>query len=58
MEEATVFVWCTTHGEQFMAGAVDAVYANRVTNDFRVKGDKQAAMIALNALHMLGSHIF
>jgi len=54
MEESTLFVWCTTHGKGLMAGAVDAVYANRVTNDFNVIGDEDAARIAVNALLILG----
>jgi uridine phosphorylase len=53
MEEATLFVWCTTHGKQFLAGDVNAIYANRVTNAFNVIGDEQAALIALNALIIL-----
>lgn len=53
MEEATLFVWCTTHGKRFLAGDVNAIYANRVTNDFKVTGDEEAALIALNALVIL-----
>ncbi len=53
MEEATLFVWCTTHGKQFLAGDVNAIYANRVNNDFRGTGDREAALIALNALLIL-----
>ncbi|MEA3248799.1 MAG: nucleoside phosphorylase [Patescibacteria group bacterium] len=48
MEEATLFVWCATHGE-IPCGAVDAVYANRLTKDFATIGDEQAARIALEA---------
>lgn len=55
MEEATLFVWCTTHGKRYLAGDVNAIYANRVTNDFNVTGDEQAALIALNALLILRS---
>lgn len=49
MEEATVFVWCATHGG-IPCGAVDAVYANRATGSFGVRGDEEAAAIALLAL--------
>lgn len=49
MEEATLFVWCSTHGG-IPCGAIDAVYANRISNDFGVKGDREAAKIALLAL--------
>lgn len=52
MEEATIFVWCATHGG-YPCGAVDAVYANRMTNAFGVVGDRDAAEIALNALALI-----
>jgi uridine phosphorylase len=48
MEEATLFVWCATHGG-IPCGAVDAVYANRMTDAFAPTGDEQAARIALEA---------
>lgn len=62
MEEATVFTWVGTHGRrrredgsllypgEVWAGAIDAVYANRVTDQFQVCGEEEAATIALNAL--------
>lgn len=49
MEEATLFTWCSTHGG-YPCGAVDAAYANRVTNAFGVVGDRVAAEIALEAV--------
>lgn len=49
MEEATLFVWCSTHGG-IPAAAVDAIINTRVTNDFRVEGEEQAAQIACQAL--------
>lgn len=49
MEEATLFTWCATHGG-YPCGAVDATYANRITNAFGVTGDRVAAEIALGAL--------
>lgn len=49
MEEAALFVWCTTHGG-YWAGAIDAVYAQRQTNEFGAVGDEAAAQIALRAL--------
>ncbi len=53
MEEATLFVWCTTHGEGFQAGAVDAVYGNRCTGAFEIRGDEEAAQIAIRAMMIL-----
>ncbi len=52
MEEATLFVWCSTHGGH-MCGAVDAVVANRITGEFRVDGEESAARIACEALRRL-----
>jgi len=49
MEEATLFVWCSTHGG-YPCGAVDAVIANRITDEFRVCGEEEAALIACRAL--------
>lgn len=49
MEEATLFVWCATHGG-FPCGTVDAAIANRITNEFRVCGEKNAARLACLAL--------
>lgn len=53
MEASALFTWCTTHGKHFWAGAVSAVYGNRLTNTFDVKGDEQAAMIAVKAALLL-----
>ena len=53
MEEATLFVWCSTHGKDLWAGAVNAIYGNRQTNELEIKGDKEAAMIAINAILIL-----
>ncbi|KPJ85754.1 hypothetical protein AMJ57_01785 [Parcubacteria bacterium SG8_24] len=52
MEEATLFVWCSTHGG-YPCGAVDAVIGNRIRNTFRVGGEKNAALIACEALARL-----
>lgn len=52
MEEAALFVWCSTHGG-IPAGAVDAIYGNRRTNAFEVKGEAESAQIAIAALHIL-----
>lgn len=49
MEEATLFVWCSTHGG-YPCGAVDAAIANRVTNEFDLGGEEAAARIACRAL--------
>lgn len=53
MEAATLFVWCTTEGGGLPAGAINAVYANRLANAFEAKGDETAAHIALEALSIL-----
>ena len=53
MEEATLFVWCTTHGKDIWAGAVDAIYGNRQTNEVEIRGDEEAARIAIRALQSL-----
>ncbi|HBV57733.1 MAG TPA: uridine phosphorylase [Candidatus Magasanikbacteria bacterium] len=53
MEEATLFVWCTTHGKDIWAGAIDAIYGNRHTNEFDVRGEEEAARIAIRALLIL-----
>lgn len=55
MEEATIFVWCATHGQIPCAG-VNAVFVNRSTGERpQVKGEKQAAQIALDAFSLIGS---
>lgn len=49
MEEATIFVWCQTHGE-IPCGAIDAVYLNRIRNTpYTPAGEVQTAEIALHA---------
>ncbi len=61
MEEATLFVWCSTHRPEpdgsghggYPCGAIDAVYANRVTDAFKPCGDEEAAKIAIRALRDL-----
>lgn len=55
MEEATLFTWCTTHFPDLWAGAVDAIFGNRQTNEFAEKGEKQAAQIAIEAMINLNS---
>ena len=54
MEEATIFVWCSTHGN-YWAGAINAIFANRQTNEFGAKGEKEAARIALEAMLILNN---
>lgn len=53
MEEATLFVWCTTHGVDIWVGAVDAIYGNRRTGAFQVAGEENAARMAILALMYL-----
>jgi len=52
MEEAAMFVWCSTHGG-IPCGAVNAVFANRVTGEFGTLGEETAAEIALMAVGLL-----
>jgi uridine phosphorylase len=50
MEAANLFVWCATQGRGLPAGAINAVYGNRITNQWDPGGDELAAHIALEAL--------
>lgn len=50
MEEATLFVWCATHGK-LPCGAVNAVFVNRIDGgEAAVAGELDAARIALEAI--------
>jgi uridine phosphorylase len=53
MEASTLFVWCATEGGGLPVGAINAVFANRHTNEWRVDGEELAAEIALGALLIL-----
>ena len=55
MEAASLFVWCATEGGGLPAGAINAVFANRQTNEFGVGGEQLAIEIALEALRILSS---
>jgi uridine phosphorylase len=50
MEAADLFVWCATQGGGLPVGAINAVFANRRTDAWEVKGEELAAHIALDAL--------
>ena len=52
MEEATIFVWCSTHGN-IPCASIDTVYANRPDNKFRTGNDEETAKIALEAMLLL-----
>ncbi|MBT3393929.1 MAG: nucleoside phosphorylase [Waddliaceae bacterium] len=52
MEEATIFVWCSTHGN-FPCSSIDTVYANRINNTFQAGNDQETAEIALEAMLLL-----
>lgn len=52
MEEATLFVWASTHG-RLMTGAIDAVFGNRPKNIWGKAGEENAARIAILALSKL-----
>ncbi len=45
-----MFVWCATEGGGLPAGAINAVFANRHTNEWAMAGEELAAEIALDAL--------
>ncbi len=51
MEAATLFTLCSIFG--LRAGAVCAVYAQRVSDEFEVKGEKEACMVANEAVRIL-----
>ena len=53
MEAADLFVWCATAGGGLPAGAINAVFVNRRTGKWEVKGEELAARIALGALWRL-----
>lgn len=50
MEAAGLFVWCATHSGRLPAGAINAVYGNRITDQFAVAGEELAAKIAVETL--------
>jgi hypothetical protein len=50
MEASDLFVWCLTEGGGLPAGAINAVFANRHTNEWGMAGEELAAEIALDAL--------
>jgi uridine phosphorylase len=50
MEAADLFVWCATEGGGLPAGAINAVFANRHTNEWGMAGEELSAEIALDAL--------
>ncbi len=51
METATLFTLANIYG--LRAGSVCAVFANRVTNEFGKAGEKEAAMVATEAVKIL-----
>ena len=55
MESAALFVWCATEGGGLPAGTVNAVFANRCTNEWGVAGEELAAEVALEAMLTLAA---
>ncbi len=53
MEASALFVWCATEGRGLPSGAINAIFANRHTNEWSVAGEELAAEIALEALRIL-----
>ena len=54
MEAASLFVWCRKNG--IPSAAINAIFANRHTNKWGVKGEEQATIIALDALVLLSKN--
>ncbi len=54
MEAATLFTWCGVKG--LPSGAINAVYAQRLTNVFKAKGDELTSEISLEALVRLSKN--
>ena len=57
MEASALFVWCATHWGGVPCGVVNAVIGNRITNAWGVQGEKEAALIALDAAYALAHEI-
>lgn len=57
MEASALFVWCATHWGGVPCGVVNAVICNRITNEFCVRGEKEAAHIALEAICALAHEL-
>ncbi|MCW5964212.1 MAG: nucleoside phosphorylase [Bryobacterales bacterium] len=55
MEAANLFVWCATEGGGLPCAAVNAVFANRRTNDWGTEGEEAAAQTALEAFRTLAA---
>jgi uridine phosphorylase len=55
MEAASLFVWCASEGGGLPCGAVNAIFANRVTNEWGTAGEELAAQTALEALCLLAA---
>jgi uridine phosphorylase len=55
MEAADLFVWCATEGGGLPCGAVNAVFANRITNEWGTAGEEAAAETALEAFRLLAA---
>jgi len=53
MEASTLFVWCATEGGGLPSGVINAVFANRHTDEWGIAGEELAAEIALDALVIL-----
>ena len=56
MEAATLFAWGDLIGK-CPVGAINAIYGNRITNEFEAKGDEEATRIAIQALLYLDNTI-
>ena len=55
MEAADLVVWCATEGGGLPCGAVNAVFANRLTNEWEPAGEEAAARTALEAMRSLAA---
>lgn len=55
MEAATVFTWCLEVAHGMPSGAINAIYANRHSDEWGTIGDEDAAKIALEAVLLLST---
>lgn len=56
MEAATLFVWCSVEGQGLPAGVINAVFGNRIMDEWGTEGEELAVDIALEALVKLASN--
>lgn len=55
MEAASLFTWCAAEAGGLPCGTINAIYGNRITEEWNPGGDEQASLIALKALVSLSA---